>query len=270
VCISLLAIYWIHYNMESTRIGHFNQWYTSAMTAVQIFFFVSLYRPIARYLTETENHRTEEAFYDAYVIKVFSFQFLVTSLSFYYWAFVAPHHAKWMFSGTKWGRGSYNEDIFHDCGYYTCLGCVGINLIMVTAINIFCTFFYEFGPAEFIMQLPMDVITFLTTPVYTKTPDYGTRIHNKNKNKNNMRQSKDTNDYFSSDQHQASWVIEGEGEGYYADDLLADEEEYIEVVEESKDGTGTGVSLREIYPHLERRHCETAMLLDNAVGLLFH
>jgi anoctamin-10/anoctamin-7 len=60
----------------------------SAINAIQIIVFGSLYEELATYLNELENHRTDTMYDDNLITKVFSFQFINSYTTMFYTAFL--------------------------------------------------------------------------------------------------------------------------------------------------------------------------------------
>ncbi len=167
---ALIIIYWVHYNLINTPIDKYSQWVTSGLTALQIFIFNLAYRAIAAYLTELENHQFEESFYNSLVIKIFSFQFVTTSMSFYYLAFFANLYSEYLFrNASSWGSSGYPDSVFSNCGYYDCMQSLTINLLVITGLPLLTSLLWDFDFFhDVFVALPKGCFSFLSTPVYSR------------------------------------------------------------------------------------------------------
>lgn len=71
-----------------------NQWnvydIASVLNIIQITIFNYFYELAARWLTDFENKRTETEYRNAFIVKIFIFQFINSYSSFFFLAFVAP------------------------------------------------------------------------------------------------------------------------------------------------------------------------------------
>jgi anoctamin-10/anoctamin-7 len=73
---------------SNVTIQTFGSLFTSVLNAIQIQVLNIVYEKVAITLTKNENYRTDTAFEDALIAKLFSFQFVNSYASFYYVAFI--------------------------------------------------------------------------------------------------------------------------------------------------------------------------------------
>jgi hypothetical protein len=73
---------------SNVTIQTFGSLFTSVLNAIQIQVLNIVYEKVAITLTKNENYRTDTAFEDALIAKLFSFQFVNSYASFYYIAFI--------------------------------------------------------------------------------------------------------------------------------------------------------------------------------------
>ena len=73
---------------NNPNVQNFGSTFASVLNAVQIQVLNIIYEKVAVSLTRNENYRTDTAFEDALIAKLFSFQFVNSYASFYYLAFV--------------------------------------------------------------------------------------------------------------------------------------------------------------------------------------
>lgn len=63
----------------------------SVLNAIQIVIFNGLYGKLAKFLTDLENHKTENQYQDSLIIKIFTFQFINSFNSLFYIAFIKKY-----------------------------------------------------------------------------------------------------------------------------------------------------------------------------------
>lgn len=106
----------------SYSIGSAAQTVTSIVNAVQIQIFNAIYSLLADALTERENHRTDTAFEDSMIAKLFLFQFVNSYASFFYIAFIASSQPP---------SGDAQDDYQGDCGAVNCMIPLAVNLAII-------------------------------------------------------------------------------------------------------------------------------------------
>jgi len=115
----------------SEKLGAFAGAGVGVANAVTIIVFNQLYKGMAEWLTEIENHRTATEYLDSLILKRFLFQFVNSYFSLYLTAFVKPwaepEHAGGLFNGVNYtavdGNVIYNNLGTCGCAKYVPAGC---------------------------------------------------------------------------------------------------------------------------------------------------
>lgn len=132
---AVIAIYIIRAALYETSVATYSSVLASVMNSVQITVFNMIYSKLADYLTEMENHRTDTAFEDSMIAKLFMFQFVNSYSSFFYLAFVASY------------RKNPNDDDNNvgECGYSDCMIALAINLAIIFGMRLTLSNAMELG-----------------------------------------------------------------------------------------------------------------------------
>jgi uncharacterized membrane protein YeaQ/YmgE (transglycosylase-associated protein family) len=94
----------------------------SVLNTIQIQIFNLIYQSVARYLTDQENHRTDTAYEDSLIVKLFVFQFINSYASFFFLAFVAANLDK---------SNDAPQNYVGQCGAENCMEPLSINLAII-------------------------------------------------------------------------------------------------------------------------------------------
>jgi hypothetical protein len=94
----------------------------SILNTVQITVFNFIYQMVAQKLTDLENHRTDTAYEDSLIVKLFCFQFVNSYASFFFLAFIAGNLERPI---------EAPEDYLGQCGATNCMKPLSINLAII-------------------------------------------------------------------------------------------------------------------------------------------
>jgi hypothetical protein len=94
----------------------------SVLNTIQIMVFNAIYQLVATKLTDLENHRTDTAYEDSLIVKLFIFQFINSYASFFFLAFVA---------GNLDRPDNVPTDYAGQCGATSCMEPLSINLAII-------------------------------------------------------------------------------------------------------------------------------------------
>ena len=101
----------------------------SALNTIQITIFNVIYSDVSVYLTKYENHRTDTAYEDALISKVFVFQFINSYSSFFFLAFIASYLPNSDGGGNDMG----------ECGATNCMEPLAYNIAIIFGSRITLT-----------------------------------------------------------------------------------------------------------------------------------
>jgi len=107
------------------------------INAIVIMFFNGVWRKVADYLTNWENHRTYTSYQDQLIFKIFMFQFVNSYTSLYYMAFFKNYNHLWfsnqmdLIDSCGVGSVSLSPIIGHGCVYQ-----LSIQLMALLAVSI--------------------------------------------------------------------------------------------------------------------------------------
>lgn len=118
---SVAGIYLIRSALEQ-HVGSYASTVASFLSTVQIQVLNMAYYRIAKVMNERENHKTDTAFQDALILKLFLFQFINSYISFFYVAYIAM----WLPTGDD-----ENPNFLGQCGFYNCMEPLSWNLAII-------------------------------------------------------------------------------------------------------------------------------------------
>lgn len=102
--------------------GDYASTVASVLNTVQIMVFNAIYQVVATKLTDVENHRTDTAYEDSLIVKLFVFQFINSYASFFFLAFIAGNLAR---------PEEADPDFLGQCGATNCMQPLSINLAII-------------------------------------------------------------------------------------------------------------------------------------------
>lgn len=118
---SVTSIYLIRSVLEQ-YVGSYASTVASFLSTIQIQVLNTAYYKIATAMNRGENHKTDTAFQDSLILKLFLFQFINSYISFFYVAYMAM----WLPTGDD-----ENPNFLGQCGFYNCMEPLSWNLAII-------------------------------------------------------------------------------------------------------------------------------------------